>query len=253
MPSLTRKTRLCQLPSPGNIAGRSSSITNAFFNSIIPIHEPSEAEVLEALNILEMDWDDIRCAYCGDKCTEWDHLRPIITGKRPTGYITEIANLVPSCGKCNQSKGKRHWREWMFSSARLSPASRNVADIEDRAERLLTYTLWRPPTVVDFAALIKREVWHEHQSNWRKVLDLLKVSQELAKQIRATIEAAPRHYNEATGQTTYGKVSEPVADASEPEVYLDHEEVFADLKRHLSEAYPKGKAPVVQSTWPAEI
>src|SRR5216683_808747 len=119
-----KRIRHCKMPSPGNIAGRSSSITNAFFNAIIPIVAPSEEEELEALAILQMDSADIRCAYCGDKSTEWDHLRPIITNQRPTGFITEIANLVPACGKCNQSKGKAHWRSWMQSAARLSPKTR---------------------------------------------------------------------------------------------------------------------------------
>ena len=50
-----KRTRLCQMPTPGNIAGRSSSITNAFFNAIIPIVQPSEEEELEALQILGMD------------------------------------------------------------------------------------------------------------------------------------------------------------------------------------------------------
>ncbi|MFL6304101.1 MAG: HNH endonuclease [Candidatus Sulfotelmatobacter sp.] len=60
---------------------------------------------MEALRILHIDPSDIRCAYCGNKSTEWDHLRPIITNQEPTGYITEISDLVPRCGKCNQSKG----------------------------------------------------------------------------------------------------------------------------------------------------
>ena len=101
------------------VTGRSSSLTNAFINGIIPVIQPTEAEELEALRILGIDPVDIRCAYCGDKSTEWDHLRPIITNQEPTGYITEIANLVPSCGKCNQSKGKSSWRAWITSTARL--------------------------------------------------------------------------------------------------------------------------------------
>jgi hypothetical protein len=90
-PRAKKRLRLCQMPSPGNIAGRSSSITNAFFNAVIPIISPSVEEEPEALAILGMDPADIRCAYCGDKSTEWDHLRPIITDQRPTGFITEIA------------------------------------------------------------------------------------------------------------------------------------------------------------------
>src|SRR6266852_4036221 len=108
-----RRVRYCQLPTAMTVTGRSSSITNAFVSAVIPTVEPTEAEELEALRILRMDPVDIRCAYCGDKASEWDHLRPIISGQEPTGYITEIANLVPSCGKCNQSKGKSYWRSWM--------------------------------------------------------------------------------------------------------------------------------------------
>ena len=98
---------------------------------------------LEALNILGIDPADIRCAYCGDKSTEWDHLRPIITNQEPTGYITEIANLVPSCGKCNQSKGNKNWLTWMKSSAQWCPTTRKVADLEKRIERLKAYEAWK--------------------------------------------------------------------------------------------------------------
>lgn len=94
-----------RMPTPMKISGRSSSITNAFVNSIIPIIMPTSAQVEQALHILGMGYNSIRCAYCGDPQTEWDHLRPLVVDKQPTGYISEIHNLVPACGKCNQSKG----------------------------------------------------------------------------------------------------------------------------------------------------
>lgn len=183
-----KRVRLCQMPSPGNIAGRSSSITNAFFNAIIPIVPPTEEEELQALGILGMDPSDVRCAYCGDKSTEWDHLRPIITDQRPTGFITEIANLVPACGKCNQSKGKAPWRKWMMSSARLSPTTRGVTDIVNRMDRLSRYEKWRTPTRIAIGEIVDAELWKRHETNWRKVLDLLTESQKLAKEIRQAIE-----------------------------------------------------------------
>src|SRR5687768_4986894 len=106
-----------QMPTSMTITGRSSSITNAFVSAIIPVVFPTEAEVIEALAVLGMLPTDVRCAYCGDASSEWDHLRPLVVNQKPTGFISEIANLVPSCGKCNQSKGKKPWREWMCSSA----------------------------------------------------------------------------------------------------------------------------------------
>jgi hypothetical protein len=170
-----------------SVTGRSSSITNAFINAIIPVVEPTEAEELEALRILGMNPDDIRCAYCGDKATEWDHLRAIISNQEPTGYITEIANLVPACGKCNQSKGKSHWRTWMEGSAKLSPKSRGITDINDRIARLSAYEAWREPRQIDFAAVVGAEMWERHRTNWRSVLALLKTSQELASEIRSLV------------------------------------------------------------------
>lgn len=64
-----KEVRLCQLLSPGNIAGRSSSITNAFFNAIIPVKSPTEEEGMKALEILYMQttstwiilYGDYRC------------------------------------------------------------------------------------------------------------------------------------------------------------------------------------------------
>lgn len=173
-----------------NVTGRSSSITNAFINAIIPVIKPTEAEELEALRILEISPNDIRCIYCGDKATEWDHLRAIISNQEPTGYITEIANLVPSCGKCNQSKGKSHWRTWMESDARLSPKTRGISDINKRIARLQNYEAWRQPRKIDFATIVGPEMWQRHRQNWRSVLDLLKKSQELANEIRDIIVKA---------------------------------------------------------------
>lgn len=184
---MAARLRYCKLPGTMSVTGRSSSITNAFISAIIPIIEPTEEEELEALRILQIDPKEIRCAYCGDKETEWDHLRPIINKQEPTGYITEIANLVPSCGKCNQSKGKSHWRTWMEGNARLSPRTRRIPDLAERVTRLQKYEEWRKPRRIDFAAVAGPEMWQRHRRNWRNVLELLRTSQELAAEIRTKV------------------------------------------------------------------
>jgi len=187
-----KRVRYCQLPATTSVTGRSSSITNAFIGAIIPVIEPTEKEKLDALRILGIEPTDIRCAYCGDKSTEWDHLRPIISNQQPTGYITEIANLVPSCGKCNQSKGKSYWRTWMEGDARLSPKTRGVPDLAQRVARLQSYESWRQPRKIDFAKVVGPELWQRHRQNWRSILELLKKSQELASEIRAIVESLMR-------------------------------------------------------------
>ncbi|MDW5264188.1 MULTISPECIES: HNH endonuclease [Acidobacteriaceae] len=185
--------RYCQLPKVRTITCRSSSITNAFFNAIIPVHTPTPQDERDALAVLEMNPEDIRCVYCGNSYTEWDHLRPIIRGKGPSRYITEIANLVPACGKCNQSKGAYEWDKWMLGPALLSPKTRGVADIDHKVMLLRKYESWRKPIRVDLDSVIVQPLLKEHQENLQKVLALLKESQVLANKIRELLnDATPR-------------------------------------------------------------
>lgn len=195
-----------KMPKPVKITGRSSSITNSFVNGIIPIIEPSESEIQEALSILEMDENNICCAYCGDPYTEWDHLRPLVIDKTATGYISEIHNLVPSCGKCNQSKGNQNWKDWMFSNATLSPKTKNVSDINIRGERLSKYENWGSPIRVDFEVLIGKYKWQQHWKNCEEIHNLMRQSQILSDEIKTTILNALNSNNEEISKCFYNSV-----------------------------------------------
>ena len=178
---------LFRIPTPMKITGRSSTITNAFISAIIPINYPSNDEVKEALAILRMNNESFQCAYCGDTVSEWDHLRPLVVDKKPTGYISEIQNLVPSCGKCNQSKGNKNWKLWITSGAKLSPASRGIINIESRIANLTNYEEWEIPTRIDFEAVVGEEKWQQHCSNRQLVIDTMKKSQLLANEIKGLL------------------------------------------------------------------
>lgn len=178
------------MPKPVKITGRTSSITNAFVNGIIPVIVPTEDEVKEALEILGMDLETCRCAYCGDPVTEWDHLRPLVKNKRPTGFISEIHNLVPACGKCNQSKRAEHWESWIAGSAKLSPNTRGIQDLAVRIERLRRYESWKVPTKLDFEAIVGADVWNRHWNNCDKLHDEMREAQVLADAIKEKIAAA---------------------------------------------------------------
>jgi len=181
--------QLFKMPKPMKITGRSSSITNAFVNSIIPVVEPTEEQVKEALTLLGMI-DNFQCSYCGGVASEWDHLRPLVVDKKPTGYISEIHNLVPACGKCNQSKGNKDWRKWMMSDATLSPKTKGVSDIQERVHRLEGYENWCEPTKLDFEEIVGADVWEEHWKNWENVQNLMKESQKLAEKINSKVAIA---------------------------------------------------------------
>ena len=178
--------QLFKMPKPVKITGRTSSVTNAFVNGIIPCVTPTDTELNQVLTILEME-DGVVCAYCGGGYTEWDHFRPLIENKRPTGYISESHNLVQACGKCNQSKGNSNWKEWMLGDANLSPKTRNIADLEKRIERLEHYEAWSNPKKVDFEAIVGNETWSKHWDNCENLHHMMKESQMLSDEIKIMV------------------------------------------------------------------
>jgi len=178
-----------RMPSIQSMLGRKSSITNAFVSSVIPVIFPTLAEIEESLVLLGMDANDVRCSYCWDNFTEWDHLRPLVMKRRPTGYISEIANLVPACGKCNQSKGNKAWREWMKSTAPRSPTGRGMSGVDERIQRLEDYERWKTPVMVDFLAVVGHEAWEDYWDHCEAVVTELQRSQAVADSIRSTIVA----------------------------------------------------------------
>lgn len=177
------------MPLPVRITGRSSSITNSFVNGIIPVIRPTAEQIEQALAILGMD-EVVLCTYCGDPATEWDHLRPLVSEQRPTGYISEIHNLVPACGKCNQSKGNKPWRDWMLGTAPRSPASRGVPDLEEKMSRIEDYEKWGSASRVDMADVAGAELWAAHWENHSAILELMRQAEGTARAIRRRIAEA---------------------------------------------------------------
>ncbi len=176
-----------KLPSIGRVSGRTSSITSAFFQAITPVVSPTYDEVEQALSILGMTRGKCTCAYCGAIHSEWDHFRPIVIDRKPTGYITEIANLVPSCGKCNQSKGNKNWKEWMQGSAKLSPNSRGVDNLDERIKYLERYEDWRKPTCVNYQQLVGPERWSDYMNLLDSAVSHLSKAQKVASELHGLI------------------------------------------------------------------
>ncbi len=181
------KKSVFKMPKAVKITARASGITNAFINGIIPVIEPTDEEIDDALDTLGMNSESICCAYCGDSYTEWDHFKPLIVDKGPTGYISEIHNLVPACGKCNQSKGNKDWKKWMYSDAALSPKTRDIKDIDDRCRRLEEYERKYKPIKLNFEEIVDVNLWNKHWDNHKKLLELMKSCQETSDNIKDEI------------------------------------------------------------------
>lgn len=176
-------------PSAQKLKGRKTTITNAFVLSILPVVEPTDEDIHAALEVLGQRPDDVRCVYCGEPSRSWDHLRPVVRDLRPTGFITEIANLVPACGRCNSSKGGADWRSWMLSTtAPSSPTRRGVEDVAERIACLERYEQWRKPIWIDFASLVGKEEWDEYWQSRNKLIEEMMRCQAEADQILAVVE-----------------------------------------------------------------
>ena len=182
--------RCFRLPPPQTMVARKSTLTNAFVSALIPSFSPTVEEIEEALCILGLDPFDLRCCYCGGLWHTWDHLRPLVTKCKPTGYITEIANLVPSCSPCNSSKGSSHWQKWMFGKAKGSPLTRGIPDLGLREKRLLAYEKWRKPVKVDFEAVLGLEDWNRYWSLHDAVVNDMKSAQAFANELRNRVVAS---------------------------------------------------------------
>jgi len=211
-----------RMPNPVKITGRTSSITNAFINGIVPCIIPTEEEIKTVLAILEMDLLNICCAYCGDKYTEWDHFRPLIQNKRATGYISEINNLVPSCGKCNQSKGNSYWKTWITGNAKLSPTSRNIKNLENKIQCLEEYEKWSKPIQINFEKIVGKEKWEQHWSNCELLHEQMRESQKLSDEIKKEIQLSLTGIKESVNSDVLFLEEE---DIFEPQY---HEEISQD-------------------------
>lgn len=179
------------MPKVPTITRRLPVITGAFANAIVPVRHPSAAEVKKALDILGMTPRRVRCCYCGDPKTEWDHLRATIKDRKPTGFITQISNLVPACSKCNQSKTNKPWREWITGPAAKSPASRGIKDLDERIKRLTDYeNAWDDVEKLDLAEIVGPDLWTQY---WEH-LDAIEVAMREAQDFSVALRDKVREH-----------------------------------------------------------
>lgn len=189
-------------PSSNGIIGRKSTITSEFVRALIPVLDPTVEEYNHALSILEQTEGELQCSYCGGIFSEWDHFQPVVKNRKPTGHISNIQNLVPSCGKCNQSKGNRHWKEWMFRDAKLSPKSREVSDLDERSRKLELYEEWAVGAAINFEELLTEKELEQHWSNLEDIVELMRKADVHANTLRMKIQTKASKSEEPTSNSS---------------------------------------------------
>jgi hypothetical protein len=170
------------------ITGRSSSLAAVFVQAIIP--RSSDADQLEeGLEKFGIARD--QCAYCGARGSDLDHFFAIVKNKRPSGYFHCAKNLVPSCGTCNQSKGGHHWEKWMLGTAKNSPRTRGIPDVEERAEKLRKFEKWGGLTPVsddDLRVAVGAARWDAYWQRLEEIKRLMISAQGDADSICEALE-----------------------------------------------------------------
>ncbi len=113
------------------------------------------------------------CAFCGGRPVKrWDHLIPVTQGGD-----TVLGNMVPACGKCDDSKADEPYESWAIGAAPGSPRSRGVKDLAQRLEKIGQYVAkygYRPRTPeqrLNEEELRRFEVLRSDLSRLRKDLD----------------------------------------------------------------------------------
>jgi len=117
------------------------------------------------------------CVYCGDAQTSQDHFRPVV-GRRgiPTGYCSDLWNIVPCCTSCNSSKGNRHWNVFLRGVTPRSPRGRRVKDWKRRENVLRAFEAqgdchvqqWDVDCIRSQLAILRRQLLchgHAHRQN----------------------------------------------------------------------------------------
>jgi hypothetical protein len=68
---------------------------------------------------------NLKCIYCGGPPNRWDHFHPV-----SRGGDTVPGNLVPACGSCDDSKGKKTLEEWARGQGKHRPKASAIPKIE---------------------------------------------------------------------------------------------------------------------------
>ena len=176
-----------KLPTKSDLKSRSSTISNAFAIAITPYIYPTGDEIECFLKELHLEYG--QCAYCLGKANAMDHVKPLVTQGLPTGYITEIRNLVPCCSACNSAKGAQDFRVWYKSNKnieRLHGEGLNDTQIEERYDIVSKY-IDKIPKPIDYKAILGDELWQEYLLRKEEMIKLLKDDQLFCDKLNAII------------------------------------------------------------------
>lgn len=175
------------MPSKSNLRGRSSTINNAFAISITPYIRPNTVEEREWYE--KLDVEEGQCAYCLRDGNGRDHLKPLVVDGMPSGYITDVHNLVPCCQACNSSKGSKSFREWYLSPENIERLHKYGLGDELIAQRFDAICKFEEEVgaPLDYEAIVGEELWDEYKQRKTMLNQSLIENQEFCDKLEQII------------------------------------------------------------------
>ena len=182
-----------KMPTKSDLKGRSSTISNAFAISITPYVRPTEKELADYYSLLRIE--EGQCAYCLGVGNGRDHLKPLVSNGMPTGYVTDIHNLVPCCQRCNSSKGSKSFKEWYKSKdnvTRLKKMGLTDETINNRFAVICSFEE-RIPEPIDYESIVGEDLWEEYKSRRLNLLQELNENQKFCDNLYEIVMKAMNH------------------------------------------------------------
>ena len=129
----------------------------------------------------------------GGKYDYLEHFRPLVEKGQPTGYGSDIYNLVPSCSSCNVRKGNMTWQDWMQNEH-----NPGVSDEKEHAKRfstLLEFDSWGKDETafVNYEKLIGSKKWKEYQEGYAEIIKYIEKIHPIQKEIKALVNKTYNH------------------------------------------------------------
>lgn len=177
-----------KMPACQNLKDRISTINNAYATSITPCIRPDNKNEIDQY-YKELGVEKNQCAYCLGEGNGMDHLKPLVEGGMPSGYITDIHNLVPCCSKCNSSKGSKSFKDWYMSDKnkkRLKGLGLDAKKIDERYKKICDFED-KIPGPIDYEKIVGKKKWEEYKDRKDKLVKQLVEEQKFLDDLNKII------------------------------------------------------------------
>ncbi len=179
-----------KMPGQANLRNRSSTINNAFAIAITPYLPPSSDNLGWYYDELKIS--PRQCGYCLQASDSVDHIMPLVRKGLPTGYITDIYNLIPCCSTCNSKKGAKDFRNWYLEKnniSRLHALGLSDGQIHERYTIICRFIEKHMPEPLDYEKILGKENWEQYKKRKQRMIEQLKDDQKFCDELKQKIEA----------------------------------------------------------------